>query len=295
MKIVERIKMFFWITSLLKRRKHLSLAEINEEWLYCPYNCDGLPFERNTFRNNLRTIEELFDINIEYNNGGYHIENPTPLRERDLLTALLSNIENVDFLSRFRSLGSRIQTEEILNGSEYLSIIATALKCNYRLKILHKKFENEDAHTKIIEPYCLKAIKRRWYILARDTKDSHLKTYALDRIMHIEQLKEHFKLDESINVDTYFDNSYGIVVNDSLVDTVHIRTSKMTAPYLRTLPIHHSQREVAPCEFQFRLAVTLDFKNELLRHGENIEVLAPESLREEFKTRIEKMKAMYEK
>lgn len=295
MKVVEKIKTFFWIAALLRRRSCLSLAEINEEWRHCYYNSDGLSFERNTFRNYLRDIEELFDINIEYNGKGYYIEDPTPLRERTLQTAMLHDIESVDFLSRFRSLGSRIQTEDIFEGRQYLNTIAASLKKCYRLKIVHQKFKAEEAHTKIIEPYCLKAVKRRWYILGRDQKDLRLKTFALDRILELEMTKEHFKPDESVDVETYFDNSFGIVVDESKVETVRIRTSEKTAPYFRTLPLHKSQREVAPCEFLFRIAITLDFKNELFRHGENIEVLAPESLREDFKERIEKMKVMYEK
>ncbi len=295
MTVVERIKTYFWITSLLKRRKSISLADINEEWRHCSFNSDGLPFERNTFRNYRRDIEELFDINIEYNGKGYSIEDPTPLRELDLQTALLHDIESVDFLSRFRSLGSHIQTEKIFEGRQYLSTIAESLKRSYRLKIIHQKFKDEEARAKVIEPYCLKAVKRRWYILARELNSSRLKTFALDRILELELTKEHFKPDESVNVESYFDNSYGIVVDESKVDTVHIRTSEKTAPYIRTLPLHKSQREVVPCEFTFRIAKTLDFQNELLRHGEGIEVLAPEDLRKEFKARIEKMKAMYEK
>lgn len=295
MTVVEKIKTFFWLTSLLKRSNYISLAEINEEWSRCSYNSDGHPFERNTFRNYLTGIEELFDINIKYNGKGYYIEDPTPLRERTLQTALLHDIESVEFLNRFRYLGSRIQTEEIFEGRQYLSTIAESIKRNYLLKIVHQKFKDSEAHTKTIEPYCLKAVKRRWYILARDLTDSHLKTFALDRILELEMTKEHFIPDSSVNVESYFDNSFGIVVDESKVDTVHIRTSENTAPYIRTLPLHKSQREVAPCEFTFHIAKTLEFMNELLRHGEGIEVLAPEDFREEFKSRIEKMKAMYKK
>ncbi len=295
MKISEKIKVLFWLTRQLKQRKYVSLSDINEEWKRCPYNSEGLPFERNTFRNHLRVIEEVFNINIEYNNKGYYIEDPAPLFERNLQTTLLSNIENIDILSRFRSLGSRIQTEDIPRGSEYLETIVCAIRSNHRLEITHQKFESEEAHTKTIEPYCLKAKKRRWYILGRDIEDTRFKTYALDRIMHLEQLKDRFKPDASVNVETYFNNSIGIVVNESLVDTVRIRTSEITAPYIRTLPLHKSQREVAPCVFEFKLAVTLEFQNELLRHGEGVEVLAPASLRKGIKERIEIMKSMYEK
>lgn len=286
--------MLFWLTRFLKRRKHVSLSDVNEEWKCCPYNSEGQPFERNTFRNNLRVIEEVFNINIEYDSKGYYIEDPTPLYERNLQTTMLSNIENIDVLSRFRSLGSRIQTEDIPRGGEYLETIACAIKSNHRLKFIHKKFESVEARTKIIEPYCLKAIKRRCYILGRDVTDLRLKTYALDRIMHLEQLNDRFMPDTSVDVETYFNNSFGIVADESLVDTVRIRTSEKTAPYIRTLPLHRSQHEVAPCEFELRLALTLEFQNELLRHGEGIEVLAPAYLRKKFKERIEIMKAMYE-
>ena len=55
---------------------------------------------------------------------------------------------------------------------------------------------------------------------------------------------------------------------------------------MTTLPLHHSQKEelrTPECsEFSFFIALTYDFKQELRKQGSNLQVLAPDHLRDEF-------------
>ena len=57
--------------------------------------------------------------------------------------------------------------------------------------------------------------------------------------------------------------------------------------YLRTLPLHHSQRELVTTEsytdFSFDIRPTADFLDELLKHGDGIEILEPLDLREKMR------------
>ena len=55
--------------------------------------------------------------------------------------------------------------------------------------------------------------------------------------------------------------------------------------YLRTLPLHPSQQETETCDewsiFTYRMVPTWDLEHELLQYNDNVEVLAPQSLREQ--------------
>ena len=67
--------------------------------------------------------------------------------------------------------------------------------------------------------------------------------------------------------------------------------------YLRSLPIHHSQKELETkdghTDFSLRLVPTFDFIQELLLHRDQLEVLTPESLREKVAEIVSRMNDFY--
>ena len=67
--------------------------------------------------------------------------------------------------------------------------------------------------------------------------------------------------------------------------------------YLRTLPLHHSQVEMERHEdwslFSLRLRPTLDFQQEILSRGADIEVLEPASLRDAMAERVRQLAGRY--
>ena len=69
--------------------------------------------------------------------------------------------------------------------------------------------------------------------------------------------------------------------------------------YLRTLPLHDSQRELESTpdytDFSYDIRPTSDFLGELLRHSDGIEVLQPLDLREKMRQMIAEMLRHYEK
>ena len=71
---------------------------------------------------------------------------------------------------------------------------------------------------------------------------------------------------------------------------VVIRAHDWTPNYLRTLPLHHSQREIARTEhstdFSFDIRPTADFLGQLLSYADGIEVLQPQELRQKMRQMI---------
>ena len=76
-----------------------------------------------------------------------------------------------------------------------------------------------------------------------------------------------------------------IIVSDEEPEHIEIKVEDFQANYLRTLPLHHSQKEVERTEqytiFRFFLRPTFDFIQELLSLGNTTEILSPAHLRAE--------------
>lgn len=293
MTTAQRVRIYFWLTALIKQHGPIKLTAINERWT--AHELSGkCPFDRNTFRSYLNDIEEVFNINIGYDaRQGYYIEAPSALHQNNLQKQLLSNLQEFDFLSKFRSLGPKIQTEEIPEGEQYLFAIGKALKHHRSLLVNYQKFTDESPKQFVALPYCLKAVKQRWYILACKQGEDKPQLYALDRMLSVELQKETFTPNPNIDVTTYFSNYYGIYLGCEQPEAVLLRTTEWQAKYLRTLQLHKTQQEISPLHFRYELCITPDFINELMRHGTGIEVLEPQSLREAMKKRIEEMRTLY--
>ena len=139
-----------------------------------------------------------------------------------------------------------------------------------------------------IEPYCLKMFKQRWYVLAYAPDIDKLWVYALDRIHAIEPTKKKYQLPEDFDAERFFRDAYGVTVLDDKQqpEKIVISIDEYQANYLRTLPLHPSQKEIEPINgypaFSFYLYPADEFLRELYAYGSDLEVHEPKWLREDF-------------
>ncbi|MCM1142509.1 MAG: WYL domain-containing protein, partial [Muribaculum sp.] len=150
----------------------------------------------------------------------------------------------------------------------------------------------------LIAPLCVKLFKRRWYVLAQNFK-AQRRIYSLDRVSEITLTDESFSYPQDFVPEEYFRDVFGIVAGiDRKVEDIVIRTYAELPGYLRKLPVHHSQKELSTTvdytDFSLRLVPTFDFIQELLLHREQLEVLSPQSLRDEIKVIMSKMANRYD-
>lgn len=159
---------------------------------------------------------------------------------------------------------------------------------NGEISITHKNFTHKKSYTFPVEPYCLKMFQKRWYLLAKSINDGKMRIYGLDRLENVELTTERFSMPKDFNAKEYFSTFFGIVTDDSVaVERIAIRAYKQYQQYVRSLPIHSSQKELYACDayadFELRLRPTYDFIMELLHAGNMIEVMEPKSLRQTMK------------
>jgi predicted DNA-binding transcriptional regulator YafY len=204
-------------------------------------------------------------------------------------------------LDASRELRDSIIYESILEGTQYLTTIVTAISESRNLLCTHQRFDTDKPHVFYLSPLCLKVFKQRWYVLGICTElDGTIdpkspKMYSLDRIVSLELLEKTFKRPKNFNAHEYFAPFYGVFCgNDLKPELVRVRmASEKDAKYLRSLPLHHSQSEPEPCIFEWHVAPTFDFIQQLRTYGSTIEVLAPQSLREKFADEARELSKLY--
>lgn len=182
------------------------------------------------------------------------------------------------------SLQDRILVEDVPSSYDFLEDIIDAMQNNYVLRITYRGFEKEKSHTFNVEPYCVKMFQRRWYLLARSPYYDKLMLYAVDRIENLSVTKDTFKLPKDFKGKEYFSTFFGIVLDDNVpVQRIVIRANRYHKHYVRTLPLHYSQKELCDegeyADFELKLRPTYDFCMELLRCGNMIELIEPQSMR----------------
>ena len=300
MKIAEIFKQYIWITETLYRTGGLSFQELNERWMKTKIS-GGLPIPRTTFIRHKGDIEDMFGVNIECQRKGgyfYYIENNDFTHNNHLQEWMLDSLSISSMLMESTSLQNRIILENIPAGKEYLQPIINAMKQGHTLQMTYHKFSQQENYTITIEPYAIKVFKQRWYLLAQNPKRETPSIYALDRIERLEETEESFQFPTDFNTEAFFSDCYGVLSGTEIkAQRIIIRAFAPYMNYLRTLPLHHSQKEVNStdeyAEFEFYLRPTFDFCQELLAQAHDVEVLEPAEFREEMKGMLEKMLKRY--
>ena len=289
MKPAQIFHQYIWIINTLRAHQRLTFEQLNQKWIDDGV-ADGNPLYRSSFNRHRDAIQDMFGIIIdcERKTYKYYISNPEVLSDGSISQWLFSTLAVHGVLADCAAIKDRIILENVPAGEEYLDTIKRAIKSNRRLRIGYKKFEAE-GYEKVICPYAQKQFRQRWYLLARNDEDQ-MRIYALDRMTMVELTDETFEIPADFSAQTYFSEYFGVLTDDTPMAHVIIRAHKWMPNYLRTLPLHHSQRELESTpdytDFSYDIRPTSDFLGELLRHSNGIEVLEPQELREKMRQMI---------
>lgn len=290
---------YIWLVDVIYRTKKITFEEINERWMRTEMS-NGEEIPLRTFHNWRKAIEEIFDINIECNKRGgyyYYIENAEDMEKGGVRSWLLNTFAVNNLINESHHLKRRILFENIPSGRQFLTPIIEAMRDNRVICFTYQSYWWDEPKEVEAAPYCVKVFKQRWYVVVRNLHSS-LRIYALDRILELFVSDKNFVYSKDFDPQAYFDASFGIIVDENCaIEQVRLKVYNNQNRYLRALPLHHTQKEVEETEaysiFEYFLRPTYDFRQELLSHGSDIEVLAPEWLRKEIAQNVWEMQRYY--
>ena len=274
----------------------LSLPQLCRKW----ENRYGVAYPRRSFLNHRAAVEEVFGIVItcDRSTNRYRIDQSESAVDKREAVEYLINTFTVNSLLTLgkERLSGRVSVEDVPSGQKFLIPVMQAMLDNAVLHILYKKYQSTETDRRTIHPYAVKEFEKRWYIVAFSEEAGQLRTYAMDRIQSVERAETTFTLPKGFNVDELFQASYGIYLPEEGQKPVlvKIRATEREAAYLRDLPLHPSQTALPGNEFALRVIPNPGFVMELLRHGNRLEVLEPESLRKTVQEELKKALDIYE-
>ncbi len=299
MKIPLLFKEYIWLVNTIYQAGKISFAEINEKWLRTEMS-GGVEIARTTFNRHKDAIEDIFGIIIECDKKDgfkYYIANKSVLHEDTIQNWMLSSMTVHTAVQEGISLQKRILLEEIPSGYKYLQPILEAMKSNHCISFTYQKYNDAEAKTyPVAEPYCLKLYKQRWYL--RTKINQQFWTFSLDRIKSLDISAEIFQIEKDFDAEEHFHDYFGVYRDEKLKpQRIVIRASKDERPYLRDLPLHHSQKEINVTaeysDFSYFLSPSDDFIGEILRKKNRLFVISPKELRDKILQIVKEMENNY--
>ncbi|MBO7594347.1 MAG: WYL domain-containing protein [Salinivirgaceae bacterium] len=300
---------YAWLVDTIDQHPNgISLEEINKLW---GINKDVNEGEEkyiveSKFHRWRRAAEEFFGIEIVCDsNGCYSIANHDNSSLYKIARQTLNAFAVSNIIKGNQSLDKQILYEDVPSSQQYLTTILSALRNRHILKMTHQSFWHKEPTYPTVEPYSLKMFRQRWYLLAKVLDNSKkddigkLRTYGLDRIVSAVETDDSYTMPDNFEANNIFANLVGISGIGNKIEEVKIVVEEEQAKYLRTLPLHHSQKEVWTgdweSEFDYKLIVNEEFMRELRAYGPSLEVLEPEWLREDFRKEAERTLRAYKK
>lgn len=285
---MNTIQKYIWLVDTIRRFKKISLQDLDRKYRANVMLSDGSPLHRQTFIRWKEEISYMFGIDIVCEQGGdyrYYISNPEELEKRGLIQWLFNTYSAINSMENNLCLKGRILTEAVPSSELYLNDIMEAMKENRIIRFSYGKFGCQKQYSCTLHPYSLKLHQQRWYLHGYCEEMDDLRLYGLDRISELSVTDQFFELPHDYDAETYFSSYIGIDTRgDGLnCETITLRANFPHDHYLRSLPLHDSQREIERCEdytiFQVELCPNYEFYWKLLSMGDYVEVLASESVR----------------
>lgn len=298
---VEQIYRFMMLADLFKTHKNGVSYDDAYNYLEQKFHKRGfkLKFSEKTFKRDRKQIFDLLEMESSYSRADKNFK----ITDFEIDFESENIVDSVLLVDAYRQTkgNSKIMLfqKRKARGLDHLNGLLHAIQNRKVISFDYHKFWEEDAEKRVVESYALKEFNDRWYLLATEMHKEGflLKTFGLDRISALEIHHSTFKR-QQINAEEIFKNSFGIISTfGKSPQEILLSFDVVQGKYVKSLPMHHSQEVVSESKeklvVKLVLVPTFDFIQEILSHGELVEVISPQNLRNEIKERINMMKKLY--
>ena len=288
-------RMLVIINKLKERQRYVPREELEEYVRLRMEERDATPVDIRTIQRDFKDIEDLFGICIRFDKkwSGYYINEEDSLINEQY-ERLLLNFDLLNALDKTSNLHTYVLAEHHRpSDTECLPALIKAIKFSHPVAFdyIYVREEGRMREKKVL-PHYLKEDQQRWYLLAYD--NNVLKTFNVDCIRNLRiYYEETFKRDMDIDANDLFKDSYGIWNQPDIpVEDIELSYSALDGRFLKSVPLHHSQKIIADNETEFRitlrLRITNDFVMALLARSSSLTVIKPLHLRERVRKVYEK-------
>jgi predicted DNA-binding transcriptional regulator YafY len=296
---MEKFEKCLWIVETLLRSNGLSLEDLNtEKWEQCIYSEESLT-ER-TFSRYKEYIADCFGLDIEYSRSTntYSIVNKGDVANNALYHYLLGAFHVRALNTLAIKHRNRVMLQDIPQGVEYLGIVLKAMDEGKTVSFFYQSYYSTEKRDKLnVIPCFVRMFEGRWYLIAEYLDRSRTWVYALERMQEVSVGSLSLHCLPENNPEDYYIGCYGIIRDEQKPALIQLKVYDQQVDYLRSLPLHHSQKEIETQEdysiFSYYLRPSFDFMQKILWYREKVEILEPVEVRMEMKKLIENMLEKY--
>ncbi len=295
-----RFARLLWLYGEIVTKGPITYRQIADDWERSNLNRDRKRLSHKTFENHRNDVEDLFGIIIDCDRtmNTYSIEAGM---QPDFSKATMDMLNGALLFNRVQSnpdMSRFIRPEQSGEDSSMLFTVTDAIAEGRELKLRYQhNYDSKREAAYRVKPIAVKQFRNRWYIIA-ELEDGTTYSFPLDRVQYL--LKGDKTEPSRLDVDRLFADSYGIIREPSVkVEKIILKVEREQANYFISRPLHGSQTVVERTDdfvtFSLRVCPTYDFIMEILSHGPKVEVLAPQSLRNQIKQKIAELSKLYSK
>ncbi len=298
MSVTSKLKRYELILNKVESSKYPALAEIYNYLQRFDIN----PSER-TLQRDMEELKTDFNIEMVYDKKqrGYFIEKNT---STDTIIQFIRNMSLQADLLEFSKISQEsnaiiLKEEYNLKGVEWIPVLLDAIQHHLYIELTYHKFYEEQLDVYSFQPYGLKEFQARWYAVGVKKGDTRIIKLGVDRIVDIVITDKKFKRNKDIDLPVFFSRMIGIIDDGGNRERVVLSFTPFQANYIRTLPLHWSQKEILTNEkevqFEYYLLLNHELMQKILSYGAEVKVIQPSALQAKHKEWLKNALERYKK
>lgn len=179
-----------------------------------------------------------------------------------------------------------------LQGLEFLPEIIDSAIDHRAIFVEYKDMDGNEMNG-VIHPYHVKQYNNRWFLFGKFEVSGRLVNRALDRIVRIGKTDVEFCPNTQYDFEHYFDNVIGVSVpyKDTASEPIEIllKFDPVSFKYVASKPMHRTQDIVSKrdCIIKLNVIPNHELQQNIFSYLPNVEVLSPQSYREEIMKKLE--------
>ena len=254
------------------------------------YDDPGYSIDNNPLNDtDLRSLKDAADILRQFKGLPYHIELNQIIRKIES-TVQKQKIFDVPLI--------HFEYNDQLRGQEFLQPLLKHIQDRKAIEVRYRPFTQDEAMTLLIHPYFLKEYNSRWYLFGLEHDPRRLINLALDRMEEITESTAAYIPNRVIDPAQYFNDIIGVTYNQGRKkESIVLRFTAGRAPYVKTKPLHPSQKIISDDKTATTLSIDVIPNKELIREilsfGSDVKVISPLPLAQEIETILRQAVKIY--
>jgi predicted DNA-binding transcriptional regulator YafY len=179
---------------------------------------------------------------------------------------------------------------------EWFRVLASATLQRRKVALRYHSRSRDETRERVVSPQRLTHYRDNWYLDAWDELRKALRSFSVDRVRRATELEEPARDVPETELDEYFASSYGIF-SGKANKTAVLRFSAQRARWVADERWHPRQVGQYLTDGRFELKIPYrdprELVGDILRHGKEVEVVAPEVLRKAVAEALEQALEQY--